>query len=95
MMLAAAGCQVSIITDAPVIPQQYLTLCAAMAVKAGMDSFEAMKAITINPAKHLGIQDRVGTLEAGKDADIVVYDGCPLEVASSLELVLIDGKKVN
>ncbi len=94
-ILAAAGCRVSIITDAPVIPQQYLTLCAAMAVKAGMDPCEAMKAITVNPAKHLGIEDRVGTLEAGKDADIVVYSGDPLEVASTLELVMIDGNKVN
>ncbi len=94
-VLSAAGCQVSIITDAPVIPQQYLTLCAAMAVKAGMDSYEALKAITINPAKHLGIDSQVGSLETGKDADIVVYDGNPMEVASVLELVLIDGNKVN
>ena len=76
------------------IPQQHLALCAAMAVKAGMDPYEAMKAITVNPARHLGIEDRVGTLEEGKDADIVVYDGCPLEVASTLELVLIDGNEV-
>ena len=94
-VLAAAGCQVSIITDAPVIPQQYLTLCAAMAVKAGMDPYDALKAITINPAKHLGIEDRVGSLEPGKDADMVVYDGCPFEVASTLELVLIDGVRIN
>lgn len=94
-ILAAAGCQVSIITDAPVIPQQHLTLCAAMAVKAGMDPYEAMKAITVNPARHLGIEDRVGTLEEGKDADILVYSGCPLEVASALELVLIDGRRVD
>ncbi len=94
-ILAAAGCRVSIITDAPVIPQQYLPLCAAMAVKAGMDSYEAMKAITINPARHLGIEDRVGTLEAGKDADILVYSGCPLDVSSTPELVMIDGNKVN
>lgn len=93
-ILAKAGCQVSIITDSPVIPQQHLTLCAAMAVKAGMDPWEAMKAITIHPARHLGIADRVGSLEEGKDADIVVYDGSPLEVASVLELVLIDGEKL-
>jgi len=92
-ILAAAGCQVSIITDAPVIPQQYLSLCAAMAVKAGMDSYEALKAITINPAKHLGIEDQVGSLEPGKDADILVYDGSPFDVASILELVLINGKR--
>ena len=72
-----------------------MPLCAAMAVKAGMDSYEAMKAITINPARHLGIEDRVGTLEAGKDADILVYSGCPLDVSSTPELVMIDGNKVN
>ena len=94
-VLAAAGCLVSIITDAPVIPQQHLTLCAAMAGKAGMPAYEALKAITINPARHLGVEDRVGSLETGKDADIVVYSGSPLEVASVLELVLINGKKVN
>lgn len=94
-VLAKAGCQVSIITDAPVIPQQYLSLCAGMAVKAGMDSYEALKAITINPAKHLGIADRVGSLEVGKDADIVVYSGNPMEVSSTLELILIDGKKID
>ena len=54
-ILSKAGCQVSIITDAPVIPQQYLSLCAGLAVKSGMDAFEALKAITIHPAKHLGI----------------------------------------
>ena len=73
-VLARAGVQVSIITDAPVIPQQYLPLCAGLAVKAGMDPFQALQAITINPAKHLGIADRVGSLAPGKDADIVIYD---------------------
>ena len=79
-VLAAAGCQVSIITDSPVIPQEYLPLCAGLAVKAGMDPFQALQAITINPAKHTGIADRVGSLEVGKDADIVIADGCPFEV---------------
>lgn len=60
-VLAAAGVQVSIITDAPVIPEQYLPLCAGLAVKAGMDPFMALQAITINPARHIGIEDRVGS----------------------------------
>lgn len=93
-VLAAKGCHVSIITDAPVIPQQYLPLCASLAVKAGMDEFEALKAITINPAEHIGVADRVGSLEVGKDADIVVYEGSPLENASTVRLVLIDGNKI-
>lgn len=93
-VLAAKGCHVSIITDAPVIPQQYLPLCASLAVKAGMDEFEALKAITINPAEHIGVAGRVGSLEVGKDADIVVYEGSPLENASTVRLVLIDGNKI-
>lgn len=91
-VLAAAGCQVSIITDAPVIPQQYLTLCAGLAVQAGMDPFAALQAITINPAKHIGVEDRVGSLEEGKDADIVITDGCPFEVSTKVCMVLVDGK---
>jgi len=93
-VLAKAGCQVSIITDSPVIPQEYLPLCAGLAVKAGMDEFQALQAITINPAKHAGIADRVGSLEVGKDADIVITDGCPFEVTTAVHHVLIDGKVV-
>ena len=93
-VLAAAGCQVSIITDSPVIPQEYLPLCAGLAVRAGMDPFAALQAITINPAKHIGIENRVGSLEEGKDADIVVTDGCPFEVATRVHMVLVDGKIV-
>ena len=90
-VLAAAGCQVSIIMDSPVIPQEYLPLCAGLAVQAGMDPFAALQAITINPAKHAGIADRVGSLEVGKDADIVITDGCPFEVSTKVKQVLIDG----
>ena len=93
-VLAAAGCQVSIITDSPVIPQEYLPLCAGLAVAAGMDPFAALQAITINPAKHAGIEDRVGSLEAGKDADIVIVDGCPFEISSQIRHVLIDGEEI-
>ena len=90
-ILAAAGIQVSIITDAPVIPQQYLPLCAGLAVKAGMDPFKALQAITINPAKHIGIEDRVGSLEAGKDADIVLTDGDPMVSDTVVKYVIVDG----
>jgi imidazolonepropionase-like amidohydrolase len=93
-VLAKAGCTVSIITDAPVIPQQYLPLCAGMAVKSGMDKFEALKAITINPAEHLGVADRVGSLEAGKDADFVITDGRPLELETNVLRVFINGKEI-
>lgn len=91
-ILAAAGIQVSIITDAPVIPQQYLPLCAGLAVKAGMDPFIALQAITINPARHIGVEDRVGSLEAGKDADVVLADGDPLVSSTTIEKVIVDGE---
>ncbi|MBQ8802690.1 MAG: amidohydrolase [Tyzzerella sp.] len=93
-VLAAAGCQVSIITDSPVIPQEYLPICAGMAVHAGMDPFQALQAITINPARHVGIEDRVGSIEVGKDADIVIADGNPMEVSTKVEMVFIDGKLI-
>ena len=93
-VLAKAGCHVSIITDAPVIPQKYLPLCAGLAVKAGMDPFDALRAITINPAEHARVADRVGSLEVGKDADVVVTNGCPFEVSTEVKAVFIDGVRV-
>ena len=93
-VLAKAGCQVSIITDAPVIPQQYLALCAALAVKSGMDPFQALQAITLNPAKHCGIEDRVGSLEAGKDADILLFEEDPFLLSASPLKVFILGEEV-
>ncbi len=91
-ILSAAGIPVSIITDAPVIPQQYLPLCAGLAVKAGMDPFLALQAITINPARHIGVDDRVGSLEPGKDADIVLTNGDPLVSDTVVRYVIVDGK---
>lgn len=93
-VLARAGCQVSIITDSSVIPQQYLSLCAGLAVKAGMDPFAALQAITINPARHLGVADRVGSLEVGKDADLVITDGDPMVSDTTVKMVFINGQKV-
>ncbi len=90
-ILARAGCQVSIITDSPVIQQQYLPLCAGLAVKHGMDPFEALKAITIHAAKHIGVEERIGSLEEGKDADIVIANGDPLISDTTIEKVLVDG----
>lgn len=91
--LTRAGVKVSIITDAPVIPLQYLPMCAGMAVKAGLDIEEAWKSITINPATSIGIADRVGSLEAGKDADVVIHNGNPLtDIDSSVATAIIDGK---
>ncbi|MBQ3761819.1 MAG: amidohydrolase [Clostridia bacterium] len=93
-ILAKAGCHVSIITDSPVIPQKYLPICAGLAVKAGMDRFEALKAITINPAQHIGASDRIGSLEAGKDADIVICEGDPFEISAVNRYVFVNGINV-
>ena len=94
-VLAKVGCHVSIITDNSVIPQQYLPLCAGMAIKAGMDPFDALKAITLNPAEHIGVADRVGSLEVGKDADVVITAGSPFEVMTPVKAVFIDGNRVD
>ena len=93
-ILSKAGLQVSIITDAPVIPQEYLPLCAGLAVKHGMDPFAALQAITINAARHGGIQDRVGSIEVGKDADLVLCAASPFDTDPDIKAVYIDGKLV-
>ena len=90
-ILAKAGLQVSIITDAPVIPQEYLPLCAGLAVKAGMDPFDALQAITVNPARHIGVEDRVGSIETGKDADLVLTEGDIMDSSTRVKAVLTDG----
>lgn len=93
-ILAQKGCDVSIITDSPVIPLNYLPLCAALAIKSGMDPFDALRAITINPARHAGIADRVGSIEKGKDADLVIMDGNCFAVETNVLQVYIEGKPV-
>ena len=94
-ILNAAGVRISIITDAPVIPLQYLPMCAGLAVDAGLDKDQAWLAITRNPAEALGVIDRIGTLEAGKDADIVIWSDDPMTVlGASAELTVLNGETV-
>ena len=94
-VLHKAGVHISIITDAPVIPLQYLPMCAGLAADAGFAQEEAWKAITINPATALGIADRVGSLEVGKDADIVVWSADPITtLGAAASVTIIDGKVV-
>ena len=93
-ILSNAGLEVSLTTDHSVIPIQYLPICAGIAVKHGMKNDKALEAITINPARTLGIEDRVGSIEIGKDADIVIWDGNPLEIQSHVLFTIIDGKIV-
>lgn len=90
-VLSKAGMKVAIMTDHPCVPQQHLLLCAAIAAREGMDEKEALKAITINAAEITGISDRVGSIEKGKDADIVIMDGNPLELKSQVLKTIING----
>ena len=94
-VLHKAGVPISIITDAPVIPLEYLPMCAGFAVNAGLDKEEGWRAITINPAKQTGIGDRVGSLEVGKDGDVVIWQDDPLTaIGAQAYLTVVDGKVV-
>ncbi len=95
VLLAQAGVKVAICTDHPVIPIQHLPICAAMAVRAGMDPEDALAAVTRNPAEIAGLGDRLGVLAPGKDADIVVTQGHPLDWTCRLTAVFIDGAQVD
>jgi imidazolonepropionase-like amidohydrolase len=88
--MSKAGVQVAIQTD-EMSAVRYLTINAALAVREGMSEEEALKAITINAAKVIGVDDQVGSLEVGKDADIVVFSGHPFDYRTVAELVLVDG----
>lgn len=92
--LAEAGVEISIITDHPVIPINFLIHQCTLAVKEGLDPDTALRAVTINPAKVLGLEDRLGSLEIGKDADVVLWSGDPLNVLSRALRVWIGGKQV-
>lgn len=94
-VLQKAGVPISIITDAPVIPLQYLPMCAGLAASEGLDMEEAWKAITINPAVYTGIADRVGSLEPGKDGDVVIWTADPLKtIGGHAYMTIVDGKIV-
>ena len=94
-VLHKAGVPISIITDNPVIPQCYLAMCAGMAVSSGLDYEEGWRAVTINPAVQTGIGDRVGSLEPGKDADVVIWTGDPLTTLGvESHMTIVDGKIV-
>ena len=91
-----AGLTMCIVTDAPVLPLEYLSLCAGLAVNAGLDEQEAWKAITINPAKITGLSDRVGSLEVGKDADVAIFRGNPItDLQYTTAYTIIDGEIVH
>lgn len=87
-----AGIDFAMMTDHPVIPEQYLPVCAALAVREGLPEDAALRSITINAARITGIDDRVGSLEVGKDADIAVFSGHPLDFKSRCVLCTVDGQ---
>ena len=94
-VLNKAGVSVSIITDAPVIPLENLPMCAGFAVGAGLPYEDAWRAITINPARDTGIGDRVGSLEVGKDGDVVIWTKDPLiNIGGEAYVTVVDGKVV-
>jgi imidazolonepropionase-like amidohydrolase len=93
-ILQRAGVKVSIITDHPVVPIDYLVVQASVAAKEGMDHDEALRAITLNPAEVLGVDDRVGSLDVGKDADVVLWSGDPLDIRNRAHRVWMRGTQV-
>jgi imidazolonepropionase-like amidohydrolase len=90
-ILNKAGIKVAIMTDHPVIPLQHLNMCGALAVRSGMDEMEALKSITIYPAEILKIDNRVGSIVVGKDADLVIWDRHPFDLQARAIYTIIDG----
>ena len=93
-ILSKLGIPVAIMTDHPCVPNQHLLLCAAIAVREGMTEIDALKAVTINAAKAGGIENRVGSLEVGKDADVVIFSGYPFDYKTKVDMTIINGKAV-
>jgi len=92
--LAAAGVTIAITTDHPVVPINFLIHQASLAVKEGLDAAAALRAVTINPARIIGVAGRIGSLEPGKDADLVIWSGDPLDVTSRAERAYQDGREI-
>jgi imidazolonepropionase-like amidohydrolase len=92
--LAAAGVTIALTTDHPVVPIHFLIHQATLAVKEGLDREVALRAVTINPARIIGCADRIGSLAPGKDADVVIWSGDPLDVMSRAERAYVDGREI-
>jgi imidazolonepropionase-like amidohydrolase len=92
--LAQAGVTIAITTDHPVVPINFLAHQATLSVKHGLDPETALRALTINPARIIGIDDRLGSIEPGKDADLVIWSGDPLDVLSRVQRAFIDGTEI-
>lgn len=92
-IMAKAGVKIALTTDHDVVPLEYLPICAALAVRDGLGLYEGLKAITINPAEIAHIDDRVGSLVPGKDADLTVFNGHPFELMTRAKAVFISGER--
>ncbi|MGE5577417.1 MAG: amidohydrolase [Syntrophothermus sp.] len=93
-VLYEAGIKFALMTDHPVIPVQYLPLAAALAVREGLPEDVAMRSITLSAAEIIGVADRIGSIEAGKDADLVIWSRLPLDPQARAEKVFVDGALV-
>lgn len=94
-MMYDAGIKFAIMSDHPVVPVQHLRVCAALAVREGLPAEEALKAITINAAQITGLDERIGSIEVGKDGDIAVFSGDPLDIRTRCVMTVIEGKIVH
>ncbi|GAA3465631.1 amidohydrolase [Nonomuraea roseola] len=93
-ILARAGVELAITTDHPVVPIHFLVYQATLAVKEGLDRDTALRSITVNPARIMGLDDRVGSLRPGLDGDVVIWSGDPLDIMSRALRVFVDGREV-
>ncbi|HEX3647532.1 MAG TPA: amidohydrolase family protein, partial [Pseudonocardiaceae bacterium] len=93
-IMARAGVKLAITTDHPVVPIHFLVHQATLAVKEGLDRATALRALTVNPAEILRLDDQVGSLKPGLDADVVVWSGDPLDVMSRALRVFVRGREV-
>ncbi|MHA2254193.1 MAG: amidohydrolase family protein, partial [Candidatus Kariarchaeaceae archaeon] len=93
VVLAKAGVKVALQTDS-LTPMNYFPLLPISVIKEGLSKEEALKCVTINPAEILGLDNRIGSLDPGKDADLVIWDGHPFDYYSKVETVFINGEEV-
>lgn len=93
-ILARAGVRIALTTDHPVVPINFLVHQATLSMKEGLDPETALASLTANPARILGLDHRLGTLSAGKDATMALWSGDPLDVMERVEMAFIDGREV-
>lgn len=91
-ILHKAGVRFALMTDHPVIPMQYLMVEAGICAREGLDEMEALRAVTLNAAWAIGLDDRLGSLKPGKDADVALYDGHPMDTRTRVKQVYVNGQ---